>query len=293
MKKPPNLKKTLKILEPPLSRNYKYYGIHFQKFLDQKKDGLTPNNALRFLQNYSETRTIGMSSKSNLRKAIIHIVRLTLFRARIQEQEIYYREALKLFKIRLVTKTVMSNDIPTPEDLRLAKENSDIRLALLIDFINTTSLRVTETIKIKLSNCRFEKISQGYSIRFLRKGGYEFETWIPKELYENIVIEFGSTIWLFQSPVSTKKHIAVGTVQKWMRDASKFTTRPIRPHLIRHKSINEVIKENPQIPLHELCEDAFSEATVKKYYLVKANVDVTAINKQHFENYKNLERESK
>ncbi|MBK8399512.1 MAG: hypothetical protein IPL26_30255 [Leptospiraceae bacterium] len=26
----------------------------------------------------------------------------------------------------------------------------------------------------------------------------------------------------------------------------------------------------------------------KKYYLVKANVDVTAINKQHFENYKKL-----
>ncbi|MBK8399513.1 MAG: hypothetical protein IPL26_30260 [Leptospiraceae bacterium] len=63
----------------------------------------------------------------------------------------------------------MSNDIPTHGRLTTSKEISDIRLALLIDFINTTSLRITETIKIKLSNCRFEKISQGYSIRFYEK----------------------------------------------------------------------------------------------------------------------------
>jgi integrase len=281
-------------LEKPLSKGYKYFGVDFQEFINKKKDGLTPLNALRYLQHYSETNQVGNSSKSNCKKAIVNIVRLTLMKNKRLEQEIYYREALKIFKIRLPTKTVMKSDIPTSEDLRLAKENSHIKVQLLIDFVSTTSLRIGEIVRIKVSSCRFNDIDNGYSIKFIRKGGNEFETWIPKQLYQRIVIEYGSTNWLFQSPYTDKSHLAIGTAQKWLRDASKFTTRPVRPHLIRHKSINEVISENPGIPLFQLCE-AFghSEATLKKYYLIKDKVDITAINKQHYLKFKKSERTSK
>jgi integrase len=284
------MKKRIYKLEPPLSFSYKYFGIHFQKFIDKKKDGLTPINAVRYLQEYSNKRKIGLSARSNLRKAIIHIVRLTLFKHKMQDQEIYYREALKMFKVRKPLKTVMAGDIPTPEDLQVAKENSHIKVALFISFVSVTCLRIGEVVRIKLINCRYDKLSDGYTIKFIRKGGYQFETWIPKELYNNIVFEYGSTVWLFQSPYTDKTHLNAGTAQRWLRQASKYTSRPIRPHLIRHKSINEVVKENPHIPLHVLC-DAFghSESTLKAYYLNKDKVDVTAINKKHYLNLKKSE----
>lgn len=286
-----NKHKKIRTLEKPLSKNYKYYGRYYQEFIDKTKEGLTELNSVRFLEWYCRTRKIGQSGKDNCRKAIIHINKLTLFREKLLHLEIYFRQALKIYKIQRKTKTVMPNDVPTPEDLKLAKENSRIKVNLFIDFVSTTCLRLGEAINIKLSQCRYDKISQGYSIKFVRKGGYEFETWIPKELYDRIIIEYASTVWLFQSPFTEKSHLTAGTAQKWLRDASKFTTRPIRPHLIRHKSINEIIEENPGIPLYKLC-DAFghSEATLKAYYLNKDKVDVTAINKNHYKNLKESER---
>ncbi len=285
--------KLIKKLEAPLPKGYKYFHKYFQEFIDTKKDGLTPLNAGRYLQKYCEKK-VGLSSKSNCKKAIIHIVKLTLFRERIQEQEVYYREVLKMFKIRLIPKVVMASDVPTSEDIRLAKENSHIKVNLIIDFINITCLRIKESVSVKLSSCRFNKVSQGYSIKFVRKGGNEFETWIPKELYDRIIIEYGSTVYLFQSPQSDKQHLAVGTVQKWLRDASKFTTKPVRPHLIRHKSTNEIVKENPHIPLYQLCKNfGHTESTFRKHYLIEESTDVAAINKQHYLNLKESERNSK
>lgn len=291
MKRPSNLKKTILVLEQPLSKGYYYYGIHFQAFLDKRKDGLTPLNSVRFLEEYSRKRKHGNSGRNNLRKAIIHIVKLTLMRERIQHEEIYYREALKIYKIRQITKTVTPNDVPTPEDIKLAKSNSPIRVNLVIDFVNITTLRIGESVSALLANCRFDKPSKGYIIKFVRKGGNIFETWIPKELYDRIVVEFGSTVFLFQSPYSDKRHISPASVQRWLRNASKFTTRPVRPHLIRHKAINDIIKENPQIPRHILC-DVFghTEATNKGYYANEEKADVSEINRNHYYKLREMER---
>lgn len=286
--------KQITILEKPLSKGYKYFGIYFQKFIDKQKKGLTPLTATRYLQHYIDNNKVGLSSKNNCRKAIIHIVKLTLVREGCLEQIAYYREALKIIKIRHVTKTVMPPDVPTHRDVKLAKINSPIKPQLLIDFINITALRLGEVIRIKLTQCRYDEISNGYSIKFVRKGGNDFYTWIPKELFDRILIEFDSTIWLFQSPYTSKSHLTHGTAQKWLRDASRFTTRPIRPHLIRHKAINEIVEENPHIPLHILCE-AFghSEKTLKAYYLNKGKTDVTEINKKHYLTLRENERNQK
>lgn len=285
--------KLIRKLEAPIPKGYKYFHIYFQKFIDTKKDGLTPLNSLRYLQKYCEKK-VGLSSKSNCRKAIIHVVRLTLLRERIQEHEIFYREVLKIIKIRLIPKVVMPSDVPSPEDIRLAKENSAIKANLIIDFINITCLRIKESVSVKLSSCRFDQTSQGHFIKFVRKGGNEFETWIPKELYDRIIIEYGSTNYLFQSPQSDKKHLAVGTVQKWLRDASKFTTKPVRPHLIRHKSTNEIVKENPHIPLYQLCKNfGHTEKTFRDHYLIEETTDVALINKKHYLNIRDLERKIK
>lgn len=286
-------RKIIKKLESPLSDGYKYYGKHFQKYIDSCKEGLTELTATRFLQTYCTKRKVGLSSKSNCKKAIIHIVKLTLIREKKLELETYFRQALGLIKINLQPKAVKPTDVPTPRDLRMAKDNADIRLACIIDFINTTCLRIKEVLSTKLSYCRYDNLSTGYIIEFTRKGGNKHKTWIPKELYDRIVIEFNSKIYLFQSPFHTDRHIAVGTVQRWFRNVSRFTEKPLRAHLIRHKATNEIVKENPNIPLYTLCENfGHSESTFVKHYLIKENSDVTNINKKHFIESRNKEKES-
>lgn len=67
-------RKIIKKLESPLSDGYKYYGKHFQEYIDSCKEGLTELTATRFLQSYCTKRKVGLSSKSNCKKAIISIL---------------------------------------------------------------------------------------------------------------------------------------------------------------------------------------------------------------------------
>lgn len=280
----------IKNLEPPTVESYKYTFRHLEKFAKTHK-GLTPIKFYRFLHKYSNERKLGLSAKSNLRKMVLHVIKLSLIKMRQIEYEAYFQQAVKLFKIRYITKTVMPSDVPTPEDIQTVKDNAHIMCALLVDFINTTCLRIAETVNIKLSQCRFNKVSNGYDIKFTRKGGYEYETWIPKELYDSIVIEYGSTTFLFQSPYYNDRPIHTCTAQRWLRKASTFTIRPVRPHLIRHKGINEVVKENPHIPLYILAElFGHLEKTLKGTYLNVPELDIPAINKKHYTILKESQR---
>ena len=193
-----------------------------------------------------------------------------------------------------MVKTVMPMDVPTDTDLNVAKKNSHKRLSLLIDFINTTSLRIGEALSARIDQCKYNELSHGYSIRFFRKGGYIYETWIPKELYLNIVVEYDSQIFLFPSPLSRERPIRRGTVQRWLRNVSKFTNTPLRPHLLRHKSINDIVRDNKNIPLQVLCKVfGHSEKTLRSYYLNPPEVDVAKINKNQYQNSKKSERNSK
>ncbi len=280
----------IKKLQPPLVDCYKYTFPYLEEHAKRNK-GLRPIQALEFLHKYSNERKLGLSAKGNLQKMVKHVIKLSLLKMRQMEYEGHFYDAIKLFKVRKIAKTVMPGDVPTPEDLDTAKEHLEIKAHLLMDFINTTCLRIAESVNVKLSNCTFNRITQGYTIKFTRKGGYERETWIPKELYDRIVIEYGSTAFLFQSPYSTNKHLHTCTAQRWLRKASKFTIRPVRPHLIRHKGINEVVKENTTIPLYVLSElFGHTEMTLKKYYLNPPELNIPEINQRH---YSKLKEENK
>ncbi|MBP6740377.1 MAG: tyrosine-type recombinase/integrase [Leptospiraceae bacterium] len=284
------------ILEKPLCKAYNYTYNYFQSFLETTAEDhkLTPLNALRFLQHYSATHELGLSAKDNLKKALVHIIKLTLLKQNALEQEALYRQAMRMFKVKKMVKTVMPMDVPTSKDLNEAKKNSHKRLSLLIDFINTTSLRIGEALSTRIDQCKYSDLSNGYAIRFIRKGGHTYETWIPKELYVNIVVEYDSKIFLFPSPLSKERPIRRGTVQRWLRIASKFTDTPLRPHLLRHKSINDIVRDNKHIPLQVLCKVfGHSEKTLRSYYLNPPEIDVAKINRTQYQNSKKSERNSK
>ncbi len=132
---------------------------------------------------------------------------------------------------KLNTRAVNGEKTLTPAEIRrLVASCEDTTIALMVEFLAYTGVRVSEMLNILLSDIKSRR--DRVDMRVIGKGGKERIVWVDKPLLERIRNHFSGSKWLFEHSGKQYSRVAVtNRIKYW---GVKVLGREITAHTLRH-----------------------------------------------------------
>lgn len=228
----------------------------FTKFLVLTKQGLTADTITEYLaylndpSQYPHIPTVVQSFSAqtyNKRvKAVKNRMRKLIENPSFPEmlsKRILIEEFLKTLPYKKINSiAVHEEDIPTNAELDMVVRHANPRLRLIMLALNDTGLRISELLKIKLSDITEKKTT--VLVRVLGKANKERMVYLDKDLYTHIRKTFQreGQIYLFEK--KTGRAYNRNGVTNMIRTLSQGTVgKSFSAHDIRHRFATDLVRE--------------------------------------------------
>jgi integrase/recombinase XerD len=213
-------------------RNYVFYNLDLLNYIKKPFESVTQDDVKEYLAYLLSERKNDPASVALARSA------LAFFYDEIQKKNI-------IIGIKTPKKQRKIPDILTKEDIILLLEKtSDSRTKLLIEFMYSSGLRVSEC-----AHLRWEDIPKGQKIGLLKKGKggkdrlFILSDQLIKDLNTYQIQSKGPFIFGDDIPLSTR------TIQRDVKLAAKAAgiTKDVHPHILRHSFATHLLEAGTDI----------------------------------------------
>jgi len=123
---------------------------------------------------------------------------------------------------------------------------SEKRLALMIEFLFKTGVRISEMINIRLQDCKVDREVR-IRIRIIGKGSKQRTVFITQELYHRIRKEFCGLFYLFENK-RQHQYDRSNLFRQIKKSGKLILGREVNVHLLRHSTANFLLKECGKSP---------------------------------------------
>lgn len=205
----------------------------YAKYLDQEHGGK------RYSANTFNKRVIG--AKQRIRNIMDHPDLTNGQRYELEKT----LNAVKLKKIN--SQTVEEAKILTPEEIRQLIEGcTDKTVSLMMEFLSSTAVRVSEMLNVLLSDMKKHTVKRReyYAIRIHGKGGKERFVITSKDLVDRIRKHFKGKKWLFGH--SGKQYNSISITQRIRFQSLRVLGKEATAHTFRHSWATEEVKQHPE-----------------------------------------------
>lgn len=212
-------------------------GAAFPKYLEKNNLGLSEASVQSYIDSLDGVDEDGKrlaAATKNLRKtAMTSRIRVLLNQSPALSALEKWKVEQVLQKIRhdRINPGVSPDKYPTEEEVeKFVRDCKDKKVALLVEFLSNTGLRIAEALDILLSD--IEANTKHVRIRIAGKGRKERFVMVPKNLTDRIIKRFKSTTWLFEH--SGKQYSRVGMCNRLRYLTVLNLGKQYTPHAFRH-----------------------------------------------------------
>lgn len=153
------------------------------------------------------------------------------------------------------------------EILRAVLQHFKPKQVLFIKFLYQSACRVSEALGAKLSNCK--TVGEEVHIDIIGKGNKRRYLRIDKELFEEIKMEFKSSVYLFQNHnhKNTSGKYSTQYLFEVISRIELYTGMPFSPHKLRHSRLTNLVEQGESVQAVQELAGHSSVITTAKYYL--------------------------
>lgn len=212
-------------------------GAAFPKYLEKNNLGLSEASVQSYIESLDEVDENGnrkSAATKNLRKTAM------TSRIRVLLNQLPLLSTIEKWKVEQILQKIPRDRInsgvspdryPSSEEVeRFIRDCKDKKVALLVEFLASTGLRIAEALGILLSD--IEANAKHVRIRISGKGRKERHVMVPKELIERIVKRFKSTVWLFEHNGKQYSRVSVCNRLRYLTVLN--LGKQYTPHAFRH-----------------------------------------------------------
>ena len=217
--------------------SYGSAGAAFPKFLEETNRDLSEESVLAYIDSLDGVDEDGKrlaAATKNLRKTAM------TSRIRVLLDQLPSMSALGKWNVERVLKKIPRDRInpgvspdryPSSEEVeKFVRESKDKKLALLVEFLANTGLRIAEALGILLSD--IDPNAKHVRIRIVGKGKKERWVVVPKKLVDRINERFHGKTWLFEH--QGKQFSQTGVCNRVKYQSLLVLGKPYTPHSFRH-----------------------------------------------------------
>lgn len=217
---------------------YVLYLSLFSKYINKDLKEVNNSDIINYLSYLKKEKDISSTSLSLILSCIKH----------------FYNEFLKtniLIDIKLPRKSKKIPSVLTIKEIKdLVEATKSIRNKLIIEFIFSTGVRVSECVNVKINNLNFDEFTgkviggKGNKDRLIILS----EKWVNKyKSYLEIRNKKIISEYLFCN--SKGERLSVDTIQKFLKVSSKKAniTKSISPHTLRHSFATSLLENDVNI----------------------------------------------
>ncbi len=155
-------------------------------------------------------------------------------------------ETLKQIKLKKKASKEVNRDLLlSPKEIEKLVKKSSYKLGLMIKFLYSTAVRVSEMINIKLSNIKeFERYLE---IRIIGKGNKERKIKVMKDLVKKIENHFQSEEYLFETSTSHKQYDRRYVSMEIKKLGRRILRKEISAHTLRHSFTTNMLQKGHSI----------------------------------------------
>jgi integrase/recombinase XerD len=217
---------------------YVLYLSLFSKYVNKNLKDVNNSDIVNYLSYLKKEKNININSLSLILSSIKH----------------FYKEFLKnniLIDIKLPRKSKKIPSVLTIKEIKdLVNATKNERNKLIIEFIFSTGVRVSECVHIKINDLNFDEFTgkvvsgKGNKDRLIILS----EKWVNK--YKKYLEKRNKKIiseYLFCN--SKGNSLSVDTIQKFLKDSAKIAniTKNISPHTLRHSFATSLLENDVNI----------------------------------------------
>lgn len=228
------------------------YTAESDRFVDYIwEHGISPESIKRYIAEIAESEVSGQNRKIAAEtynkhvKAVKNRIRALVnasFSHLTGGERYRIEETLKEIPLKSVQHYAKEDEeIPSPEEMRRLLAHAPKRLSLIMEFLLFSGARISEALNVRLGDLKKNK---GHITVTLRgKGGKERKAYIPRNLYDRIVVEFDdhNRQYLFQHHGRKYSRNSVANMVK--QHSLRIIGKDISPHDIRHRLGTDMTKE--------------------------------------------------
>lgn len=217
---------------------YLIYLTKFSEFINKNLKEVNPDDIVNYLSHLKTEKNAGSATLNLVLSAIKH----------------FYNEYLKLnisIDIKLPKKAKKIPVVLTPKEIKdLIENTSSYRNKLIIEFMFSTGVRVSECVNMKIEDLNFEEFTGNV---IAGKGNKDriiilSKKWV--EDYKKYLEEREKKVkseYLFCS--DSGKALSVDTIQKFLKVSAKKAgiTKKISPHKLRHSFATSLLENDVNI----------------------------------------------
>lgn len=215
-------------------------GKKYNNFLKDNKMQIDQNSVSKFLLEEKNTMS---SATYNLSRQ--HLKKLLKHTPTIKEN----------YMKRVLVDEIFSDIKPLRQDKKVVDYlsqsqvlqlilGSEPHIALIIEFLFKTGVRISEMINIRLQDC---KVDNQVRIRIIGKGSKQRAVFIDLELYRRIRKEFCGLFYLFENR-RQHQYDRSNLFRKIKQSGKEILGKEVNIHLLRHSTANFLLKECGKSP---------------------------------------------
>lgn len=166
-------------------------------------------------------------------------------------------------------------------------------IALMIEFLWETGVRVSEMLNVLLTDCT--RTNSHYQVRILGKGSKERFQAVSADLVHRIREQFHGEVYLFESrnqgkgPEPDYRYARTTVSQTIHRIGWTLLRRKISAHALRHSSITHYISITKDLEATQRFAGHSSSATTAAYYVHRTNDPVRTLEIMRLPNGHNIQ----
>lgn len=218
----------------------KTYDSHIKQFTRWLEGRpVTADSIKEFLTEREKTRAPATvaNTKAALKKSVVAGVFDMRVKAAIDA-------AFKEIKSPRPDTKIYKEEILTDSDIYNLKENSPEWLALIVETLALTGMRISELIKIRLPDCKRE--GSTVFIKITGKGKKERRVFLPVQLFDKINNSFKGGTHLFENRAG-KQYCRKFIWREINKHGWRTLDRDIHPHLFRHSFATRQIQKKGSV----------------------------------------------
>jgi len=226
----------------------------FFRFLDSQGMQFSPEGILaygRYLREERDGKRYAARTVNNYLSAVKHRIRYLLAHAGSSlsdEKRAAVEHVVKEIKTeRIAQKGANLERVMTREEMEKVIEYARVknpRLALIAEYLASTGCRISETLKVLVSECKPARAGE-VSVLLHGKGSKDRTIFITSELYRRIRKTFGGRVYLFPHSSTQRLYSRTYVSMTLRRITEKAIGRPVAAHQFRHSFVTDQVERFP------------------------------------------------